>query len=179
MARPTQILIDALRTAAARLEAGADYSWTHMGSCNCGHLAQSLTKMTNAEIHQYALQKAGDWGQQALDHCMVSGYPMDHIITTMIEAGMTHRDIHELERLSSHQVLSGLPGGPRSLDYRQRDDVVEYMRTWAEQLAEQLRRERTAEPSTVIQRIVREGLPRTDDRSQVEPHCAPSAVRSG
>ncbi|MEL7367499.1 MAG: hypothetical protein AAFN74_01210 [Myxococcota bacterium] len=156
MARPTRILIEALRTSADRIERGAEYSWTHMGSCNCGHLVQSLTHRSKAEIHRMALQKAGDWGQQAVDHCPVSGYPIDHIITTMIEAGMTHQDIYELERLANRDVLAALPAGHRRLDYRERDDVVVYMRAWAEYLEQRLT------PSE-IDDLVRDGQIRTAD----------------
>ncbi len=38
-------LIEALRRTAARLATGAEYRWTHMGSCNCGHLAQTVTEL--------------------------------------------------------------------------------------------------------------------------------------
>ena len=162
MARPTRTLIDALRRAAKRLEDGAEYSWTHMGSCNCGHLVQMLTERTKSEIHQLALQKAGDWGQQAVDHCPVSGYPIDHIITTMIEAGMSHQDIHDLERLSSAQVLRAIPDGRRRLDYRQRDDVVVYMRTWADQL--ELRLAAMVAASEIAD-LVRDGQIRDADKS--------------
>ena len=46
MARPSRRLIDALRATARRLEDGARYEWGHMGRCNCGHLAQTLTTYT-------------------------------------------------------------------------------------------------------------------------------------
>ena len=58
-------LIAALRSTARRLEGGARYRWTHMGSCNCGHLAQTLTRLPREEIHRLALERAGDWGEQA------------------------------------------------------------------------------------------------------------------
>ena len=163
MARPTRTLIDALRAAADRLRRGADYSWTHMGSCNCGHLVQQLTHRSKSEIHQMALQKAGDWGQQAVDHCPVSGYPIDHIITTMIEAGLTHQDIHDLERLASRRVLATLPPGERVLNYRSRPDVVRYMRAWADQLETQLRRHELS-PSHELDRVAKSGMVRTAER---------------
>ena len=31
-----------------------------MGSCNCGHLAQTVTRLTKAEIHTQALQRYGE-----------------------------------------------------------------------------------------------------------------------
>ena len=133
-----------------------------MGSCNCGHLAQQLTHRSHSEIHQLALEKAGDWGQHAVDHCPISGYPIDHIITTMVEAGMTYQDIQELERLSSHRVLRALPGGRRLLNHRDRSDVVLYMRTWAQMLADALRAGQT-ESSLEIERLARAGQIRTEN----------------
>jgi hypothetical protein len=40
MAKATPEFIQALRSAIAKLEKSDDYQWGHMGSCNCGYLAQ-------------------------------------------------------------------------------------------------------------------------------------------
>ena len=41
----------ALRATADRLAApDARYEWGHMGGCNCGHLAQTVTTLSRAEI---------------------------------------------------------------------------------------------------------------------------------
>jgi len=61
MARPTPELIDALRRTARKLENGAPYQWGHMGGCNCGNLAQEITKLSKDQIHAYAMQRYGDW----------------------------------------------------------------------------------------------------------------------
>ena len=58
-----------------------------MGSCNCGNLAQELTRMTKDQIHQYAMQRYGDWNEQVADYCETSQLPFDIIINQMIEAG--------------------------------------------------------------------------------------------
>ena len=131
-----------------------------MGSCNCGHLAQQLTNRSKSEIHALALQKAGDWGHHAVEHCTVSGYPIDHIITTMVEAGMSYQDIHELERLSGRAVLRAIPDGRRRLNHKRREDVVVYMRTWADLLHGQLAADESAEPSAEIERLARAGQAR-------------------
>ncbi len=120
-----------LRRTAARIEAGATYRWTNQGACNCGHLAQTLTSQSREELHRIALQKAGDWSEHAVDYCPTSGLPIDHVLTTMFDAGLTPEDLVHLERLSDPQVLATLPLGERYLDYRQRDDVVRYLRAWA------------------------------------------------
>ena len=129
-------LAAALRETATRLDDGAYYQWTNQGACNCGHLAQTLTTKSRAEIHSMALEKAGDWSEHVVDYCATSRYPIDHIITTMLDAGLTRRDLSDLERLRSNIVRVRLPEGRRALDYRRRDDVVLYMRTWADLLHE-------------------------------------------
>ncbi len=135
-------LIEALRTTASRLASGAEYRWTHMGSCNCGHLAQTVTRLPREEIHRLALQKAGDWGEQALEYspteyCPASGYPIDHVIEALLGLGLTREDLWHLERLSDPNVLRRLPIGQRDLCCRERDDVVVYLRTWADLLEDE------------------------------------------
>jgi hypothetical protein len=139
MARPTPSLISALRLTADRLEGDVDYQWGHMGCCNCGHLAQTLTKLSRAEIHSAALERAGDWGQQVVDYCPQSGYPLDHIIEKMLEVGLERCDIDQLERLDDPEVLDRIPADRRPLRRNHRDDAVLYMRTMAD-LLEELRR---------------------------------------
>ena len=56
----------------------------------------------------------------------------------MLDAGLTRRDLSDLERLRSNSVRVRLPEGRRSLDYRKREDVVLYMQTWADLLQEQV-----------------------------------------
>ncbi|MEL6185576.1 MAG: hypothetical protein AAFU79_13220 [Myxococcota bacterium] len=138
MAVPSRTLIDALRSTADRLGGGAKYNWTHMGACNCGHLAQTVTEFSAAEIHAIALEKAGDWHEQVIDHCPASGLPMDHLIHTLLELGLSRADLAHLERLSGAEVLRALPEGQRELDYRRRSHVVLYMRTLADVLEARL-----------------------------------------
>jgi len=136
MAKPTTRLIRALRNTASRLESGAFYRWTHLGACNCGHLAQTLTELSAADIRTRALEKSGEWSDQAVDYCPTSGLVIDDIISTMLKAGMSLHEFGELERLSSPSVLRRIPFERRPLDHRRREDVVLYLRTWADLLAE-------------------------------------------
>lgn len=139
MARPTPELITALRTSVERLRAGALYEWGHMGSCNCGHLVQSLTDLSRAEIHQRAMRRAGDWKEQSVDYCPTSGYPLDDIITLMLNVGMTRADIEHLEWLNDERVLRRIPTPRRwKLRRNDRDDVMLYMSAWADLLEEAL-----------------------------------------
>lgn len=148
MAYATSQLIDALVTTAARLRTGVDYQWTHMGACNCGHLAQTVTSLSRAELHALALEKPGDWSEQAVEFCPTSGFPMDHVIATMLELGLTTHDLVHLERLTDAAVVARLPAERRHLDYRKRDDVVLYLDTWAAMLGEELATQETRQLAT-------------------------------
>jgi hypothetical protein len=132
-------LIQALRDTAQRLAAEAPYQWGHMGSCNCGHLAQTITKLTKGEIHDQAMQRYGDWERQLTDYCPSSGLPIDHTIEEILALGFTRQDLTHLERLTDPAIRAALPFERRNtLRHNQRDDVVLYLRTWADLLEQQL-----------------------------------------
>ncbi len=151
MTRPHPDLVEALRTTARRVEQGAEYRWTHMGSCNCGHLAQTVTRLPAQEIHRLALERAGDWGEQAREYCPTIGYPMDHIVACLLDLGLTDDDLWHLERLSSPEVLRRLPIGERDLDHRRREDYVRYLRVWADLLEERwMASVEKADPASVL-----------------------------
>jgi hypothetical protein len=140
MAKPSLTLITALRATAERLASGARYQWTHQGACNCGHLAQTLTRRSREEIHRIAVERAGDWGEHAIEYCPTSGYPIDHLLTEMLDAGLELSDVTSLERLDDRDVLRRLPDRGRAVDHRRREDVVAYLRAWADLLEEKLER---------------------------------------
>jgi hypothetical protein len=138
MARPNPELIDALRRTARKLAEGVPYQWGHMGGCNCGNLAQELTRMTRAQIHQYAMQRYGDWNEQVADYCDTSQLPFDVIINQMLEAGLSLEDLKHLEKLDDRAILHRLPLARRHLIHNRRDDVVTYLAEWANLLEEKL-----------------------------------------
>ena len=138
MAVASTELIAALRTTAERLRSGATYRWTHLGACNCGHLAQTLTHLDRAEIHRRALMRAGDWSEQCVEYCGTSGLPIDDVFRAMLDAGLELADLANLERLSDARILARLPVEQRMLDYRDRDHVIRYLEAWADQLEERL-----------------------------------------
>lgn len=109
-----------------------------MGGCNCGNLAQELTKLTKGEIHAYAMQRYGDWNEQVDDYCPTSQFPLDLVINEMLNAGLMLEDLKHLEKLNDRVVLLRLPLEKRHLKHNVRDDVVIYMTTWADLLEEQL-----------------------------------------
>jgi len=136
MANPTFKIIDILRKTATQLENGNRYEWGHMGSCNCGNLAQTITTFTRAEIQKYALEKRGDWTEQLIDYCPTSGFPMDLIIKKMIDIGFTNQDLRQLELLSNPEILA--KANVRFLNKNSKSDTVLYYKTWANLLEEQL-----------------------------------------
>ncbi|MCX2745734.1 hypothetical protein OO013_17760 [Mangrovivirga sp. M17] len=138
MARPNRSLISALRKAAKKLNKSDKYQWGHMGSCNCGFLAQEITKLNKGEIHAYAMQKYGDWTEQAMDYCTDSKQPFDLIINTMVNEGLTIEDLIELERLKNKEVLKRIPNKDY-LKHNKKEDVVKYMNAWADLLEEKLK----------------------------------------
>lgn len=133
MARANADLIFTLRQTAQRLNGNVSYQWGHMGMCNCGHLAQSITGLAGGEIHQSALVREGDWEQQASDYCPTSGNLIDAVLAAMFDLGLTRSDIRHLEKLSDPAVLRRIGRHPR---FNSRDDVVLYMTAWADLLQE-------------------------------------------
>ncbi len=131
-------LITAIQNAARRLESSTHYQWGHMGACNCGYLAQEVTKLTKEEIHRRAMTRHGDWSEQLNEYCPTSGLPMDDMISELISFGIDADDLRHLERLSNPIILQTLPLEERDLRFNVKADVVRYMRAWAILLEDEL-----------------------------------------
>lgn len=136
MANSSLQIIDALRKTAFQLENGNRYEWGHMGSCNCGNLAQIITSFSRAEIQKYALEKRGDWSEQLIDYCPTSGLPMDLIIEKMIDFGFTRQDLRHLEWLSDSSILDSI--GVSFLNKNLKSDTILYLKSWANLLENKL-----------------------------------------
>lgn len=137
MARISPALIEAVRKAAANLKKNSAYQWGHMGLCNCGFLAQEVTKLTKTEIHQRAMASHGDWTEQLNDYCPSSGLPLDAVIDQLVAFGFDTDDLKHLERLSDPTVLNRLPISKRNLRHNVKTDVVLYFKTWIASLEEE------------------------------------------
>ena len=72
MAKSNPLLINALRETADRLSTGVKYEWGHMGRCNCGHLVQTITKMTDREIVEAVDNQLNEWTEHAREYCDTS-----------------------------------------------------------------------------------------------------------
>ena len=136
MANPSLKIIEALRKTAMQLENGNRYEWGHMGSCNCGNLAQTITSFSRAEIQKYALEKRGDWSEQLIDYCPTSGLPMDLIIEKMMDFGFTRQDLRHLEWLSDKEILDKMEVS--FLNRNLKSDTISYLKSWAILLKDQL-----------------------------------------
>lgn len=112
-------LITALRTAAKALEDGTfAYDWNKMESCNCGIIACTLMhksiKQVSREIlaervktfdHSAIKSNFGpSWREAVQAHCPVTGLSESSILRTLQEAGMSPKDICELEDLSNPEA---------------------------------------------------------------------------
>ncbi len=49
------------------------------------------------------MQRYGDWNEQLNDYCPTSGFPMDELISEMMNFGFDRDDLKNLERLSDKQ----------------------------------------------------------------------------
>jgi hypothetical protein len=136
MAKASFILVDALRKTAKNITNGKPYEWGHMGSCNCGNLAQTLLNIGKGDIHRYAMDKPGDWSEQLNDYCPTSGLPMDRLIFGLLEKGLSTEDLKHLEYLTDSAVLAKVGRG--YLKNNNLHDVVGYMNAWAELMEKEL-----------------------------------------
>ena len=138
MARATNDIVQVLRKTATELSKASTYQWGHMGSCNCGFLAQQITLMSSKEIHSKAMQKHGDWNEQLNDYCPTSGLLMDDLISQMLDFGFDSDDLKHLEKLSDSKVLRCLPVEERHLQNNSKKDVIKYLETWATMLEQEV-----------------------------------------
>jgi len=143
MATATPTLITVLQKTADRIENGAEYRWAHQGRCNCGQLIQTATGLGAADIYQRAMQKPGEWSEHAVDYCPVSNHPLDDVIDALCDIGFSPRDLAHVEYLNDPVVCKAAKraSGKQYLDYRSREDVVLYFRTWADLLNAELPQE--------------------------------------
>ena len=136
MAKANLQLVSSIRRAAKKLLEDKKYQWGHMGACNCGFLAQEITKLSKAQIHDFAMKRHGDWTEQSIEYCPSSGYPLDEVISIMLQAGLDIDDFKNLEKLADPEVLRRISQHGQHLKHNKKEDVVLYMLAWADLLEE-------------------------------------------
>lgn len=138
MAKKSVEIINALRATASKLGEGSEYMWGHMGSCNCGNLAQIVTNYTRSEIHSLAMAGRGDWNEQLNDYCKNTGIPLERVMFELITFGFSIEDLQHLEKLNDPDILKRFPKEKQYLRHNYRNDVIVYLNEWANMLEEQM-----------------------------------------
>lgn len=149
MAKASYLISSALNKAAQNLRQGKPYEWGHMGSCNCGHLAQVLLNMPKGEIHAMAMEKPGDWNEQLNDYCPTSGFKIDTLIFKLLELGLSEKDLMDLEYLRNETILSRISSELKPLENNKREHVILYLETWANMMQEELVKEISIENEVI------------------------------
>ena len=124
MARASAELIGAIRTTVMRLREGAHYEWGHAGSCNAGHLAQTVTKLNKVQIYRMV---DGEWSEHLRDYCPSTGDSLEDVAAQMIRFGFEPGEIADLEWLCDDRILERLPDGRLHLRRNDRDDLMLYL----------------------------------------------------
>jgi len=138
MAYPNTKLIESLRNTATKLRNGAHYAWGNHGACNCGNLLQEVTQLSKEDILRHAHAGIGEWTELAAEYCGITGSPVDLMISSLQDVGLTPTDIHNIEYLEDKEILQHLPGGFRWLQRNVREDVILYFETFADVLEAKL-----------------------------------------
>lgn len=139
MSNHNKPIVDLLRKTAERLDGGARYEWGHMGRCNCGHLVQTITDLTDRQIAESVNHQLDEWSEHAKDYCAQTGSLVDDLFTALAEVGFSHEDVIALEYLSDKRVLSQLGPQGRQLRRNYAPDVSLYMRTLADVIEKEKR----------------------------------------
>lgn len=132
MSKEPKTIVEALQQTAQRIDSGARYEWGHMGRCNCGHLVQTLTGMTDTKIAAAVNHEIDEWSEHAKDYCSQTGHPVDELFRILEDVGFSHQDVVSLERLTDRRVLRELGDRGQNLRRNHPPDVSLYMRTLAE-----------------------------------------------
>ncbi len=132
MAKPNPRLIHSLLKTTERLKNGARYEWGHMGRCNCGHLIQTVTDMSDYEIVRSIDFELDEWTEHAKLYCDGSGHKIDDIFRSLETIGFDYEDVINLEYLSDPAVIRALPDDRRYLRRNKLNDVIIYMETLAD-----------------------------------------------
>ena len=106
-----------------------------MGRCNCGHLVQTLTDMTDVEIAQSVDYELNEWTEHAKDYCDGSGTKVQDLFDTLKKHGLTPDDMRHLEHLSDRRILSRIDRRD-GLQKNVVDDVSLYLNTMADVIEE-------------------------------------------
>jgi hypothetical protein len=134
---PALAKIRVLREAANRIESAPDaYHWTSGDTCNCGIVMQVIKGIDAKALRKLrsGQDARGSWSY--VSFCHNSGERYIEVIDCLMATGFDHADISNLEWLTDEKVLTRMDA--TCLDEQSAVDVVNYMRTWADLLQEQV-----------------------------------------
>lgn len=137
MANYNPKLVEALRETANKLSSGEKYEWGHMGRCNCGHLVQTVTNLSDKEIVHAVNNQLDEWTEHANDYCEGTGGSVEQLFLSLKDIGFGHKDFIHLEHLSDNKILSRISSKPRKLFRNNPEHVSLYMNTMADLLEEE------------------------------------------
>jgi len=132
-------LPEAMRAAAARIEAKDGYEWQLTDCCNCGILAQCVMGVNEDELRDARGLLIGTWEMMSKHVCRSSGLPMPVVFQVLCDSGMSLDDFDHLEWLSCRAIRkrAGLTLRKPNTNSRGYDDfdepiaVASYLRAFA------------------------------------------------
>lgn len=141
--KPTKTLIEALYSAADRIEFGTDYNWSCVERCNCGILAQELLGVDDRTLYD-RFPSSLSWQssvERSVHFCQTTQLPVSAIFQELYRHGLEQADFKQIEN-------AGLIAGTDCCDMddlialvEQRQNPV-FVANFFRQLAEKLQTER-------------------------------------
>jgi hypothetical protein len=136
-------LITALRTAARAIDENVfDYQWTEPTQCNCGVVVCSLLGVSANHLKQLlrdeGLRPKDDptWRRIVGQNCPITGVPQSVLFQHLYRFGMTATEFNHLEKLDRPDIAKRAGfNGKQAKDAP--DNLVKYLRAWADILTEQ------------------------------------------
>ena len=112
-------LIEALTSVVTALRNNTiAYNWIKQNTCNCGLVAQAITRTGNEELSRDYIQPIStplkekkkskfcpSWSDMVAEYCPLTGEPIAEVFKKLYEAGLTREDIGHLEYLSDPIIL--------------------------------------------------------------------------
>ena len=136
--------IKILQDAVDGLESGRyHYSWTDMGSCNCGIVSQVALEMTSYQVDAKICRAShgkdiGLWTGRIKEaiRCEKTGIFVADIFRKLQSKGFTLKELVKLEHLADRRVLAKMGRKSLTTKYDDQNEFISYMKAWIEVLEE-------------------------------------------
>lgn len=140
--------LEALKQTIVNVESGKyEYDWYNADSCNCGVVARTLCGDKSPSSCGYyqspLIGGLGVFSRKAF--CLTTNLPLPLVFQSLKDAGFTHEDTGELERLANEKIAYRLgwelikidDGGKIYPLYANKENLIAYLREWVKILEEQ------------------------------------------